>query len=210
MRRHPVIAAAGGGPGAERGIVVLIALIVMVALSLAAVGLMRSVDTTSMIAGNIAFRQSAQSISSSAVERALYDMIQPSGTIDVTTSDSTKNYYAVWQNSDDPFGVPAVLRGNPPDAYPASFQKLNDQVGNTAYYVIERMCLPPALSPPGIDMNGQKPDPRYCEMLPPKQSSGTTANKPIGIRLPAIPYYRVTFRVDGPNNAVSFGQAMIR
>ena len=43
----------------ERGVVLFIALIVMVAMSLAAIALMRSVDTTSAVIGNLAFRQAS-------------------------------------------------------------------------------------------------------------------------------------------------------
>jgi Tfp pilus assembly protein PilX len=188
----------------QRGIVVLIALIVMVALSLAAVGLMRSVDTTSMIAGNIAFRQSAQSISASAIEKALYDMLPPpsgSGTINVVNHDPNKNYYAFWQNSDDAFGVPAALRGNL-GAYPGTFQVLRDGVGNTARYVIERMCADATSL--GLPAAADR-----CEMIPPKQNFGRTTNTPVGIALPRIPYYRLTVRVDGPGNSVTYAQTMI-
>ncbi len=186
----------------ERGIVVLIALIVMVALSLAAVGLMRSVDTTSLIVGNVAFRQSAQAISTSTIEKALYDLLPPTGIVDLKSHDIAKNYYAFWQNSDDARGVPAALRGNL-SAYPGTFQVLTDHVGNTARYVVERMCM-------DATSIGLEAAPNRCEMIPPKQALGTTANKPVGIPLPKIPYYRLTVRVDGPGNSVTFGQAMLR
>ena len=41
----------------QRGVVLFIALIAMVVLSLAGVALIRSVDTTGSVAGNIAFRE---------------------------------------------------------------------------------------------------------------------------------------------------------
>ncbi len=46
-------------PRSQRGVVLLIALIIMVAMTLAGIGMMRSVDTGSVIAGNMAFRQAA-------------------------------------------------------------------------------------------------------------------------------------------------------
>ena len=67
-------------PSRQQGIVVFVALIAVVLMSLAAVGLMRSVNTSTMVVGNLAFRQAAQAVASSAVERAVYDMFQP-GTI---------------------------------------------------------------------------------------------------------------------------------
>lgn len=44
-------------PQYQRGVVLLIALIVLVAMTLAGIGMMRSIDTTTLIAGNVAFKQ---------------------------------------------------------------------------------------------------------------------------------------------------------
>jgi type IV pilus assembly protein PilX len=44
-------------PRSQRGVVLLIALIMLVAMTLAGIGMMRSVDTGSVIAGNLAFKQ---------------------------------------------------------------------------------------------------------------------------------------------------------
>src|SRR4051794_33864237 len=43
----------------QQGVVLLIALIVLVAMTLAGIGLVRSVDTGNMVAGNLAFKQGA-------------------------------------------------------------------------------------------------------------------------------------------------------
>ena len=64
-------------PPRQQGIVVFVALIAVVLMSLAAVGLMRSVHTSTIVVGNLAFRQAAQSMASAAVEKAVYDMFQP-------------------------------------------------------------------------------------------------------------------------------------
>ena len=45
----------------QRGVVLLIALIMLVAMTLAAIGMMRSVDTGTVIAGNMAFKQATLS-----------------------------------------------------------------------------------------------------------------------------------------------------
>ena len=47
----------------QRGVVLLIALIILVAMTLAGIGMMRSVDTGNMIAGNMAFRDSTMNVS---------------------------------------------------------------------------------------------------------------------------------------------------
>jgi type IV pilus assembly protein PilX len=187
----------------QRGIVVFVALIAVVLLSLAAVALMRSVHTSTLVVGNLAFRQAAMSMSTAAVETAVYDMFPPSATIaDLRNDDLNRNYYASLQAGEDALGVPAVLQSV--GAYPGTFKQLTDsaQSGNTARYVIERMCLPASV---GKNASGTE-----CEMIPPKQALGQTANEQYGIPFPRVPYYRLTVRVDGPNNSVTFSQAMLR
>ena len=46
-------------PRKQRGVVLLIALIILIAMSLAGIGMMRSVDTGSVVAGNMAFKHAA-------------------------------------------------------------------------------------------------------------------------------------------------------
>ncbi len=47
-------------------------------------------------------------------------------------------------------------------------------------------------------------------MLPPKVNPGTTVHDRSVATLNPIPFYRVTIRVDGPQNSTSFLQAMLR
>ena len=47
-------------------------------------------------------------------------------------------------------------------------------------------------------------------MIPPKQGIGLQGNIQFNITLDPVPYYRMTVRVDGPNNSVTFAQAMLR
>ena len=56
---------------AEKGVVLFIALIALVVMSLAAVALIRSVDTNTLIAGNLGFKQSATVSADSGVETAI-------------------------------------------------------------------------------------------------------------------------------------------
>jgi hypothetical protein len=66
-------------------------------------------------------------------------------------------------------------------------------------YMIERMCVAPG---PAKASN--------CDMMPPKQNPGTTVHDESTATLTPIPFYRVTIRVDGPQNTASFLQAMLR
>jgi Tfp pilus assembly protein PilX len=197
-----------GRPSRERGIVVFVALIAVVLLSLAAVGLMRTVHTSTIVVGNLAFRQAAQAMAAAAVERAVFDMKLPTKTIaDLTTHDVGHNYYASVQPGQSAMGIPAALQGDPGSNYPGAFQTIVDaETQNTARWVIERMCDDDALGKDAV--NAQKD----CEMIRPKQSPAKETNLKKGIALPRIPYYRMTVRVDGPpgTNSVAFSQAMLR
>ena len=198
-------------PQRERGLVLFVALIVMVVMSLAGLALIRSIDTTNLVIGNLAFRQSSILAANFAVEDAgtgLFSSVDPAGTgqiPDLTQDWPQWNYFATYQKSDDPRGVPAQVQKA------SNFtltRVLNDGLvngvagtNNTIRYVIERMCT--ATGPAAANT---------CDMMPPKQAPGDTINDNPAIPLPKIPFYRVTIRVDGPpkTNTVSFVQAMLR
>ncbi len=199
--------------GRQQGVVLFIALIVMVAMSLAAIALIRSVDTTNVLIGNLAFRQSSILPANLAVEQAaaaLFTDASPTGapTIDPTTDLPAENYYSTWQANDDPRGVPKPLQTkNDWGSFGLAKQLSDTSTGINIRYVIERMCVAGAA--------GIQPSPQFCDMLPPKQNPGTTVHDcsvdPGGCpKLNPIPFYRVTIRVDGPQNSTSFLQAMLR
>src|SRR5256714_7192687 len=97
-------------PLRQRGIVLFVALIVMVALSLAAIALIRSVDTTTTVIGNLAFRQASILPANMAVEEgaaALFSDAGISRAIRLPNRDSKlppPKYFAVWENNRDARG----------------------------------------------------------------------------------------------------------
>ena len=139
----------------QHGVVLFIALIVMVAMSLAAIALIRSVDTTNILIGNLAFRQSSILPANIAVEQAaaaLFPEAAPTGVpaiADTTADLPAENYFASWQNSDDARGVPTLLQTR---TNAAALTKTLDAQDNSnanvaaanrtvVRYMIERMCL---------------------------------------------------------------------
>ena len=187
---------------AQNGVVLFVALIVMVALSLAGIALVRSVESTTLVAGNLAFRESAVPISTSAVEQATVDLFElpASGVTNLDLDQPNRNYYASRQPGEDSYGIPKALQGSL-GAYPASAQTIVDPgSGNTARYIIERVCL----------KSGEIAAPFNCDLMPPKVAFGTTTGKIIPIPLPRVPFYRLTIRVDGPRNTVAYSQATLR
>jgi type IV pilus assembly protein PilX len=210
--RHPSARCAPIGTSHQRGVVLFIALIVMVAMSLAAIALMRSVDTTSAVIGNLAFRQASILPANYGIEDAaagLFNDANPANIAriaDVRVDTPAENYYATHSQAagwDDQYGVPQPLQTKPPSTWPRA---KTDGAQNTITYVTERMCNPNA---PVIPADKSAAN-TWCDMMPPKQSPGTTINDPMAAILSAQPFYRVTVRVDGPQNTVSFAQAMLR
>lgn len=186
----------------QRGIVLVIALIVMVALSLAGIALMRSVDTSTAVVGNLAFTQASTLPANLAVEEAVAALFEDDLIPNVNQDLPAQNYYATRQNGEDPRGIPEVLTTKTKAS--ALARVLNGGYGNEVRYVVERMCAP------GIPVTPSRADlVKHCDMLPPKPS-GTTTMETDKIELPRIPLYRLTVRVDGPRNTVSFLQAMLR
>jgi type IV pilus assembly protein PilX len=200
-------------PARQHGVVLFVALIVMVALSLAAIALIRSVDTTTTVIGNLAFRQASILPANMAVEEAAAALFQDAdvaGAIRIPNRDSdllAENYFAFWQNSDDARGVPAQLQKR--TAFTQTKMLVDASLSGAqteVRYVIERMCLPLVPTPPGPTFG---PTNANCDLLPPQGPFGTTVGDS-SLALPSVPYYRVTIRVDGPQNTASFVQAMLR
>src|SRR5262245_51908432 len=133
-------------PRAQRGTMLIIALIVLVSLTLAGVAMMRSVDTASIVAGNIAFKQSTIVASDQGIQVAygwlagaagsatLYaDGVvgQPSqGYISTVAANESSSWW------DDPLQWATAYQVNGGFA---------DASGNIITYLIHRMC-PPSLS----------------------------------------------------------------
>ena len=67
ITRHP----RPGSLARQRGISLMMSMIVLVALTLAGIALMRSVDTTTIIAGNLAFQQAATNSGDTGIETAI-------------------------------------------------------------------------------------------------------------------------------------------
>ena len=195
----------GPRPRQQRGIVLFIALIVMVALSLAAVALVRSVDTTNAVIGNLSFRMASILPGNLAVEKAAAALFQSEDIAnavriaDLNADFPGENYYASRQAGEDSRGVPAKLQKKSAYPFPV-IQAKNSATGqNTEIrYVIERMCT--AAGAPTV---------ATCDLLPPKFTNAGTVNES-PFTFPGAPFYRVTIRVDGPQNTASFLQATLK
>lgn len=187
----------------EQGVVLIIALIVLVAMTLAAIALVRTVDISTQISGNLAFRQSGVQAADSGVELARKWLMSSGAS--TLNSDNGSSYYATANGGGG---------GTPPVFDPTTFDwtgttaTSKDKAGNTANYVIHRMCeqaLPPS-------------DPNANCFTAPSSASGNSNRIKEGGEFSCTgnacstssnPYYRITVRVSGPKNTVTYVQAVI-
>jgi type IV pilus assembly protein PilX len=200
-RTHPFAAAR------ERGAILFVALIVLVAMSLAGIALMRSVDTNVLIAGNLAFRQGATAGGDWGIEDARTWI---SGNAALLNDDlSTPFYYASWQETQDLTGNNSLIANDYNwDSTNAGEQPRDlgfDAAGNRVQYLVHRLC----------DKAGQ-PNDVHCvksSLVAGSVQAGTS--KVIqgagGGSVPgkASVLYRVTVKITGPRNTVSFVQAVM-
>jgi type IV pilus assembly protein PilX len=83
-----------GRASKQRGVVLFFTLIALVVMSLAAVALIRSVDTSTMIAGNLAFKQSGASATDTGMEAAIGWLSAAQATMQAANK-------SVYQDTDD-------------------------------------------------------------------------------------------------------------
>lgn len=181
----------------QRGAVLFIALIALVAMSLAGVALIRGVDTTNLIAGNLAFKQGATHGGDWGVEQArTWLQAQAAANLYV---DVPGRYSAAMQTGADFTGTDPSA----PDFDWAvnSFDAGADPAGNQVSYVIHRMC----------ELAGN-PGSVNCVRTSTGGTAGGTQGGATygGAALPSTSqiYYRITARVTGPRNTVSYVQVM--
>ena len=192
----------------QKGAVLFFTLIALVIMMLTSVALIRSVDTSTSISGNLAFKQSAVTSADSGIETAMATLALPTLDKDSSTAASAAankllGYYATaeqknltttftWDNTNSALATGTGITAG------------KDASGNTMRYVIERMCTATGGPTKANCMFGK----------------GKSAGKSFGQQcvtkdcmpkenLADIPVYRVTARVTGPRNTISYVQAYL-
>jgi type IV pilus assembly protein PilX len=195
----------------QSGFVLFVALIALVAMSLAAAALIRSVDSSVLVAGNLASKQSATLAADTSISIA-QGRIQ-AGTINTAADDLPKGYYASVANDSDALNYldlkddatwtdahsQLITSGLSPDIDANN----KDVGGNTIRYVVQRMCrssgAPLTDCIFGQAVRGGSSNSNICDQ------NGDCFNSQQG----SSPLYRITSRVVGPKNTVSLIQAYV-
>jgi len=192
----------GAPESRQRGVVLMIALIVLVAMTLAGIALVRSVDTSNIIAGNLAFQQAATHAGDTGTETAvawlqannagvtLQANIFGSGYAAARTDPAAgQSWDAFWTNVLVPAGQVVTLA-------------VDASTGNTVAYTIQRLCNAvgdPTV--PGVDCAVSQTA---------SQSTGSSKGAGvIALQYSALVYYRITARIAGPRNTVSYIQTIV-
>lgn len=165
-------------------------------MSLAAVALIRSVDTTSLIAGNLSFRRSATLSADSGTESAMAWLNSQNNTTLNNSVGSATFYYPT--NTGNAKGL---VDGS--TAQMATGQDITagvDNAGNTITYIIQRMCS--ATGPVSESICLLNTDSIA-------KNADNAGEHTVVITTSKTPVYRVTTKVVGPKNTVSYIQAFI-
>jgi len=193
---------------AQKGVVLFIALIVLVAMSLAGIALMRNVDTGTIIAGNLAFRQTSTHAGDVGIEAAR-GWLMGSTAASLHADQPGNAYYSTWQAGIDLLGT---ISGTADFDWNASAKDVMTLVpapapppaGYSASYVIHRLCETTG-DPSGagcIRASGAAT----------AASGGTKGAAVYGsyaISVPTASLYRITVRITGPRNTLSYVQAIV-
>ena len=203
----------------QQGVVLVIAMIALVAISLAGVALMRTVDTSNVVSGNIAFNEAAMQLADVGAELAykevnnnLYNLFVGGG-LAVCLSDATR--CSSPNNLGPGYSYPNVSNINAVTKLPSSADGLPLPMstaqtvlmpGDTApsysfQYIIERMCTGTANMQEVASYTKCRAVPDYVngQLMP---INSLASGQPSYGKM----FYRITVQVSGPRNTRGLAQ----
>ena len=192
---------------AQRGVILFVALIVLVAMTLTGIALIRSVDTNVLVAGNLAFRQGATAAADWGIESArVYlktTVVANKAALD--SDNPAAAYYSTWQSGLDLVGTTTT-----PFNWSGASQLVGtDSAGNEVRYVLHRMCEASGATT-AAGANCVKSSGSGGTTGADGSTKATVSYSTLALPSSTVAYYRVTVRVLGPRNTLSFVQAMLK
>jgi len=181
--------------GRQRGYMLMLVLVALVAMMISGVALIRSMDTSQLVAGNLASRSSTMHSADLGIQQAV-SFLQTNAITGALNNDAQANgYYAE-------AAVAAVAWTSASFwATCTSCTTLNDGANNQVSWVINRMCQQ-AGSPTAAG--------NYCSSLTTSSSSGNSQS-PDAVNFTGAPvyFYRITVQVVDPRNSTTLTQAFV-
>lgn len=186
-----------GRPGNQRGMVLIVVLVVLMLTFLAGAGVIRAADTGNVIAGNFSFQQAAVQASDRAITDALTVVANRVAGGSGNTAVANQ-YLPVRGTPVNALGVPTSITWTSVPCVDEKGVLVSDCAAETGnyrvQYVVERMC---SSSPALTDIADIR---AKCEY---EASATATSALSIGLR------YRVLIRVRGPRGTESWFEAMV-
>ncbi|MCL2309539.1 MAG: hypothetical protein FWC42_04585 [Proteobacteria bacterium] len=199
----------------ERGMVLIITLLALVAMLLVSTALLRSTGTSVQVVNNLSFRQAAEAPANMAVELAAQAISDAGGGGTLPTG--CPGFYSFRQN-ESAEGIPTLLLSQPAGPNTCSISVS----GMLVTYIVEQMCAAPGgvvnsanclLSrtggggggAPGADGEVYADGGRRLGAV----AGGGAGAGGGGAPATGTPVYRVSMRVDGVKNTTVFAQAFI-
>lgn len=197
-------------PHRQRGLVLFIALIVLVAMTLAGIGMVRSIDTGTMVAGNLGFKQASVNSAEAGLQAAHQWLVDNAPGTGLINNNYAKGYCSSRPGKEPDWTNPKTWEDLLSDNE-SCIVTLNDgaadATGNVVSYVIHRMCTEP--NTPYNGSNGGVPN--QCAKTG-GEAAGAGGSMGVGsyafAGTPKV-YYRITARAQGPRNTASYVQAMV-
>lgn len=206
----------------QQGVVLIISLLALVAISLAGVALMRTVDTSNVVSGNVAFNETASQVAEIGADAAytqvnsnLYSYFQTTGNA-ICLSDATKcptngngqtYFYPNVSSISAVSKLPSDANGNPlPMSDAVSILLPGDVTPSfTVQYMIERMCTGTASITEVATFTKCRAVPVYLangSMSPFYSLAYVNAQAALGTTKTSTGklFYRITVLVNGPRN----------
>jgi Tfp pilus assembly protein PilX len=198
----------------------LLALIMLVAMTLAGIAMYRQIGTGLIIARNLSFKRTAAVAADRGIESARNWLVTQSAAT-LEQGSSAAGYFPGWCNTrlnasnmpdadndgqpDDCGNTPAPSEFDPVTYnWAASVQATaNDGAGNEIRYVIHRLCETPG----SINASGQQ-----CVVIGSSSAGSARSAATYGSQAlsnTSQPYFRITSRVLGPTNTVAYTQAIM-
>lgn len=189
------------GRAAQRGVVLLVALIVLVAITVAGIGMIRSVDTATLVAGNLAFQQAATHAADKGIEAAMLMLRDKQTAGQLDAHDGSNGYFASMRSTDSPAAGQSWQAFWTDSLAASAYDVGEDEFRNRVFFVVHRLCANP--QPPGSG--------GLCVASPNVTTSegNSLAAGKVSIEAASQIYYRITVRVSGPRRTESYVQSHI-
>lgn len=188
-------------PGGQHGIVMFMALIMLVLMTLGGLSLFSTIDTAIVVSGNIASQRSATRSGDLCAEQAITWLGANAGA--TLYNNSPANGYIAAGLGAPAAGQTWAQYWTQAAAGVTPITLATDAAGNTASCIIERQCNLPGAAyssgPPSVE----------CVAPPTSSSSGSSMGVGfVQLNRPTAVYYRITTRISGPRNTLSFIQTI--